>query len=147
MVRDRYRENKNSGSELRLLWHADGTLAQLVQVNGKATTEINPRTMMFGYGAEDTVLGDGQSPPGLATSAEDSTGRTYLYTYDAFGRLVKAGIKGVELDINEFGAAKTTGAVVETYNPKMAVVGSAAPDTLERRQANGDILLPRRRRP
>ncbi len=126
VVRDRYREDKGSGSELRLLWHADGTLAQLAQVNGKVTTEINPRTMIFRYGAEDTELGDGQSPPGLATSAEDSTGRTYLYAYDAFGRMVKAGIKNVALDSDE-----TPGTIVESYLPALATVGSPAPGVLE----------------
>ncbi len=126
MVRDRYRENKNSGSELRLLWHADGTLAQLVQVNGKATTDINPRTTIFRYGAEDTELGDGQSPPGLVTSAEDPTGRTYLFAYDGFGRMVKAGIKNVALDSDE-----TPGTIVESYVPALATVGSPAPGVLE----------------
>ncbi len=144
VIRDRYRRDEDSGSEVRLLWHAEGTLAQMVQKNGKRTTDLNPRTLTFRYGEEDPVLGDGLSPKSVVTSAEDSAGRTYLYTYDAAGRMLKAGIKGVELDANE---TATTGNVIETYAPNTSEVGAPNPTTLEQgaqiatiHDANEDVL-------
>ncbi len=142
-VRDRYRKNEEAGSELKLLWYADGTLAQIVQSNGTRSTELKPRTMIFNYEDEDSELGDGNSPPGLVTSVEDSAGRTYLYAYDDSGRMQKAGIKGVQLAYEG-----SPGDVIETYTKDASAKSSVLPMDLERgdqikmiEDSKGNVLI------
>ncbi len=101
-IRDRHRLSEGTGSELRLHWHPDGTLAQVEQVNGTGSHVQHPRTLTFSY--------TDPANPGVVTAVEDSAERSFSYRYDGFGRLLEAGISGIELD-----AAGQRGEVAEIY--------------------------------
>ncbi|HSN53357.1 MAG TPA: DUF6531 domain-containing protein, partial [Candidatus Sulfomarinibacteraceae bacterium] len=114
-IRDRHRQSTTTGSELRFHWHADGTLAQIEQVNGTFSQVERPRTLTFAY--KDEV-------PGVVSSVEDSVRRVYHYEYDSFGRLKEARIEGIQ--VAHDGAS---GNVLEQYgrlpgNPAAATVAT-----------------------
>ncbi|HSN54222.1 MAG TPA: DUF6531 domain-containing protein, partial [Candidatus Sulfomarinibacteraceae bacterium] len=88
-IRDRHRQSRATGSELRFHWHADGTLAQIEQMNGTFSQVEHPRTLTFSY-EEDGVAG-------VVSSVEDSAQRVYHYEYDSFGRLKEARIEGIQV--------------------------------------------------